>query len=90
MKAAVLREVKKPLSIEDVEITKPGPHEVLLRTAAAGICHSDLHFVDGLWRWRALIGYGHRDLLANVSFSGSGSERRVHVIILENTAGKYW
>ena len=47
MKAAVLREVGKPLQIEDVQIGKPGPHEVLIRTAAAGVCHSDLHFVEG-------------------------------------------
>jgi S-(hydroxymethyl)glutathione dehydrogenase/alcohol dehydrogenase len=47
MKAAVLREVGKPLQIEDVQINKPGPHEVLIRTAAAGVCHSDLHFVEG-------------------------------------------
>jgi len=47
MKAAVLREVGKPLEIEDVQIDKPGPHEVLIRTAAAGVCHSDLHFLQG-------------------------------------------
>jgi len=47
MKAAVLREVGKPLQIEDVKISKPGPHEVLIRTAAAGVCHSDLHFIEG-------------------------------------------
>ncbi|MCR5878991.1 Zn-dependent alcohol dehydrogenase [Phenylobacterium sp. J367] len=47
MKAAVLREVRQPLSIEDVQINKPGPHEVLIRTAAAGVCHSDLHFIEG-------------------------------------------
>jgi S-(hydroxymethyl)glutathione dehydrogenase/alcohol dehydrogenase len=47
MKAAVLREVGKPLQIEDVVIGKPGPHEVLIRTAAAGVCHSDLHFIEG-------------------------------------------
>ncbi|MBX7250249.1 MAG: Zn-dependent alcohol dehydrogenase [Caulobacteraceae bacterium] len=47
MKAAVLREVGKPLQIEDVQINKPGPREVLIRTAAAGVCHSDLHFVEG-------------------------------------------
>ncbi|MBI1199364.1 MAG: alcohol dehydrogenase catalytic domain-containing protein [Phenylobacterium sp.] len=47
MKAAVLREVGKPLAIEDVQIAKPGPHEVLIRTAAAGVCHSDLHFIEG-------------------------------------------
>lgn len=49
MKAAVLREVGKPLQIEDVQISKPGPHEVLIRTKAAGVCHSDLHFVEGLY-----------------------------------------
>ena len=47
MKAAVLREVGKPLQIEQVQISKPGPHEVLIRTAAAGLCHSDLHFMQG-------------------------------------------
>ena len=49
MKAAVLREVGKGLNIEDVQINKPGPHEVLIRTAAAGVCHSDLHFMEGLY-----------------------------------------
>ena len=43
MRAAVLREVGKPLVIEDVQLDKPGPREVLVRTAAAGVCHSDLH-----------------------------------------------
>jgi len=47
MKAAVLREVGKPLQIEDIQIDKPGPHEVLIRTVAAGLCHSDLHFMEG-------------------------------------------
>ena len=47
MKAAVLREVGKPLQIETVSISKPGPREVLIRTKAAGVCHSDLHFVEG-------------------------------------------
>ena len=47
MKAAVLREVRTPLQIEEVKIGKPGPHEVLIRTAAAGVCHSDLHFIEG-------------------------------------------
>lgn len=47
MKAAVLREVGQPLQIEDVSIGKPGPHEVLIRTKAAEVCHSDLHFIEG-------------------------------------------
>jgi S-(hydroxymethyl)glutathione dehydrogenase/alcohol dehydrogenase len=47
MKAAVLREVGQPLQIEEVSIGKPGPREVLIRTKAAGVCHSDLHFIEG-------------------------------------------
>lgn len=47
MKAAVLVEPKKPLEIETVSISSPGPHEVLIRTAACGLCHSDLHFIEG-------------------------------------------
>ena len=47
MKAAVLREVNKPLEIEDVQHGDPGPREVLVRTVAAGVCHSDLHFQNG-------------------------------------------
>jgi S-(hydroxymethyl)glutathione dehydrogenase / alcohol dehydrogenase len=47
MKAAVLYEAGKPLEITDVRISSPGPREVLIRTAAVGVCRSDLHFVDG-------------------------------------------
>src|SRR6267378_2161951 len=49
MKAAVLHEVNKPLVIEDVSLQKPGPREVLIRTTVAGLCHSDLHFMEGLY-----------------------------------------
>ncbi len=47
MKAAVFHAPNQPQTIEDVEIDKPGPREVLIRTGAAGICHSDLHFIEG-------------------------------------------
>lgn len=47
MKAAVLFEANQPLQIEDIRISKPGPREVLIRTAAVGVCRSDLHFIDG-------------------------------------------
>lgn len=49
MKAAVLHTAKTPLTIEEVAIDKPGPREVLIRTAACGVCRSDLHFVDGAY-----------------------------------------
>jgi S-(hydroxymethyl)glutathione dehydrogenase/alcohol dehydrogenase len=47
MKAAVLREVNKPLTIEDVQVDRPGPREVIVKTAAAGLCHSDLSVMNG-------------------------------------------
>ena len=47
MKAAVFREVNVPLEVEEVDLDKPGPHEVLVRTGATGVCHSDLHYVEG-------------------------------------------
>jgi S-(hydroxymethyl)glutathione dehydrogenase/alcohol dehydrogenase len=47
MKAAVFHAPNQPLTIEDVDIAKPGRREVLIRTAATGLCHSDLHFIEG-------------------------------------------
>lgn len=49
MKAAVLNSIPGQLDIEDIELGSPGPREVLVRTAAAGLCHSDLHFMEGLY-----------------------------------------
>ncbi len=47
MKAAVLREVNKPLEVEEVQMDNPKSHEVLVRTAACGVCRSDLHYITG-------------------------------------------
>ena len=49
MKAAVFHGPNQPLAIEDVNVDKPRPDEVLLNTGASGVCHSDLHYVDGLY-----------------------------------------
>src|ERR1700760_5100722 len=46
--AAVFRRVHEPLTIETVDVDKPRGREVLVRTVATGVCHSDLHVVDGL------------------------------------------
>src|SRR6266513_488827 len=51
IEAAVFRRVQEPLTIEAVEIDKPWGREVLVRTAATGVCHSDLHVVDGVGRF---------------------------------------
>ena len=37
----------KPLSIEEIELDPPGPGEILVRIAAAGLCHSDLSVING-------------------------------------------
>ncbi len=49
--AAVFRKVHEPLTIETVDLDKPMGREVLVRTVATGVCHSDLHVVDGLGRF---------------------------------------
>jgi propanol-preferring alcohol dehydrogenase len=49
MKAAVLREFKKPLLLEEIERPTPGREEVLIEVEACGVCHSDLHVADGDW-----------------------------------------
>ena len=59
MKAAVFHGPKLPLSIEDVEIDKPQDREVLIKTVASGVCHSDLHFVDGFYPYPAPAVLGH-------------------------------
>src|SRR3546814_4818689 len=48
-KAAILIEPGQPLQIEDVVIADCDPHEVRIRTVACGLCHSDLHFIDGAY-----------------------------------------
>ena len=51
MQAAVFRKVNEPLTVETVEVDKPWGREVLVRTAATGVCHSDLHVVEGQSRY---------------------------------------
>ncbi len=47
IKAAVHRAIGEPLTIEDVDLADPGPDEVLVKTVACGVCHSDLHALNG-------------------------------------------
>lgn len=59
MKAAVFHGPNKPLTIENVEVAKPIGREVLVRTVASGVCHSDLHFVDGYYPFPTPAILGH-------------------------------
>ncbi len=58
-KAAVCRAYGAPLTIETVDLAEPGPGEVLIRTAACAICHSDIFYVDGAWGGELPAVYGH-------------------------------
>ncbi len=59
MKAAVLNEQPGELVIENLSIDKPGPGEVLIQVVGAGLCHSDLHFMEGLFRTNLPMVMGH-------------------------------
>jgi D-arabinose 1-dehydrogenase-like Zn-dependent alcohol dehydrogenase len=82
--AAVFRKVHEKLTIEAVDIDKPWGREVLVRTAATGVCHSDLHVVDGQGRFpldRPIV-LGHEGagvveaVGAEVTAAGPRSHRR--------------
>jgi len=49
MKAAVVREFRQPLAIEEVPVPAPGAGQVLVKVEASGVCHTDLHAAEGDW-----------------------------------------
>ena len=59
MKAAIFHGAHQPLTIEQVDIDTPIDHEVVVRVVASGVCHSDLHFVDGFYEFPAPAILGH-------------------------------
>lgn len=59
MKAAVLYAPNQPLVIEDIEVDEPQAGEVLIKTSATGVCHSDLHFMEGKWMYPMPVVLGH-------------------------------
>jgi len=68
MKAAVLREFKEKLSIEEVDRPHPESNEVLIQVEACGACHSDLHVADG--DWTQLAGIVKRPLILGHEIAG--------------------
>ena len=53
MKAAVARAFGQSLTLEEVPIPAPGQGQVLIKVAATGVCHTDLHAVNGDWAGQA-------------------------------------
>jgi propanol-preferring alcohol dehydrogenase len=68
MKAAILHDFKKALTIEDVPRPIAGPGEVLIEVEACGVCHSDLHVADG--DWPQLAGIVKRPLIPGHEIAG--------------------
>jgi S-(hydroxymethyl)glutathione dehydrogenase/alcohol dehydrogenase len=73
-RAAVLREVGRSMEIEELEIAEPGPGEVMVRLAAGGACHSDLHILNGEWAEALPIVLGHEGA-GTVEAVGAGVEK---------------
>src|SRR5258708_5039634 len=82
MKAAVFRAIDQPLTIEDVEIDQPASHEVLVRTVASGVCHSDLHCLHGALPAKvpAILGHEPAGIVEAVGDAVSAVKPGDHVI----------
>ena len=58
-RAAIFRRVGEPLTVEEIDLAEPGPHDVVVRMAAVGICGTDLHQVKGEFRRPTPMVLGH-------------------------------
>lgn len=59
MKAAILETIPGELVVDELEVRAPAAREVLIRTVASGLCHSDLHFMEGLYQCPVPAVLGH-------------------------------
>src|SRR5467141_1093264 len=82
MKAAMFHGPHQPLTIEEVDIDKPMGREVLVRTVASGVCHSDLHFVDGFYPFPtpAILGHEAAGIVEEVGLQVGEFKPGDHVI----------
>jgi Zn-dependent alcohol dehydrogenase len=83
MRACVLREPSRPVAVERVSLEPPRAGEVLVRVAAAGVCHSDVHLADGRLgpgRWPMVLGHEGAGVVEAVGGGVSGLETGDHVV----------
>ena len=75
MRAAVVREFGKPLTIEQWPVPRPGRGEVLVKIVATGVCHTDLHAAHGDWPVQPTLPFipGHEGV-GHVAALGEGVE----------------
>jgi len=82
MRACLLREPGRPVSVETVLLQAPRRGEVLVRVAAAGVCHSDLHLADGslgAGRWPMVLGHEGAGIVEAVGDGVAGLAPGDHV-----------
>jgi Zn-dependent alcohol dehydrogenase len=58
-RAALFHEPGRPLEVREIEMEEPGPHDVVVRMAAVGVCGSDLHVLNGDWPRPTPMVLGH-------------------------------
>lgn len=82
MRAAVLEAPNQPLVIRDVRLAEPKPQEVVVRTAAVGLCHSDLHFMEGQRDipYPAIVGHEVAGIVEKVGSQVTGLKEGDHVV----------
>jgi S-(hydroxymethyl)glutathione dehydrogenase/alcohol dehydrogenase len=82
MRAAIFNGPKQPQVIDEVDIDQPKGREVLVRTVACGVCHSDLHFADGVWPMMppAILGHETAGIIEEVGSDVTEFKPGDHVI----------
>jgi Zn-dependent alcohol dehydrogenase len=83
MRACVLREPGRPVAVETVTLAPPRHGEVLVRVAAAGVCHSDVHLADGRLgdgRWPMVLGHEGAGIVEAVGEDVTGLAPGNHVV----------
>ena len=83
IKAAVLNQQNKDLDLEDVILDDPKSNEVLIKTVASGICHSDIEFQDGGFPIKLPVILGHEGagIVEKVGSNVTGFEEGDHVVV---------
>ena len=83
MQAAIFEKAHQPLSIEEVDIIEPRADEVKVRTVCSGVCHSDMHFYDGLWQlpMPTVLGHEAAGVVESVGADVSYVQPGDHVIL---------
>jgi propanol-preferring alcohol dehydrogenase len=73
MHAAVVEHFKKPLVLREWDIPTPGPGQILIKTEACGVCHTDIHAASGDWPVKPTLPFipGHEGI-GRVTALGSG------------------